>query len=395
MNRMKIAYMMDAWDLRELRNGIHEPKRAHSLPANSTDLNRNMPDQKSVASDGFYRYGLLERARIYIRPEPPPEFIQEQMDYIFMYEIPEGRRTEISVIAQMLSYDFIHTLRGSHTKDDLVELVCKALRQIDNEDFFIFPRKTAWNPSIKPEIAPNLWNWDALGQPNRAANIIDRPSSVPGPDDSRSNVLPLAAISVSRQDAVKTPRPDCTMGLRHSIISRALRERGMSRFIADDFLRFLQSEGKLHSDPTKDFLGLRFPNLVIEGKAYAIGKSAFEAQNQAAVSGACMVNLQQELTDLFRGFFPNPRPPLAFSICTEGAHIEFWVHYTLKEENVPCHYMSIFRTCYGSIRAELEGFLMDVERLMSWTKEDYLEDITAKLYHLSGLSYEAARAHRY
>lgn len=102
---------------------------------------------------------------------------------------------------------------------------------------------------------------------------------------------------------------------------------------ADDFLKVLQREQKLCSDPMQNFLNVRFPILVIEGKAYATGKTVFEAQNQAAVSGCCMVNLQQQLTDLFEGVFSNPRggkTPLAFSICTEGPHIEFWVHYTCR-----------------------------------------------------------------
>lgn len=144
---------------------------------------------------------------------------------------------------------------------------------------------------------------------------------------------PPAAPSQSKQDPVNTPRPDFTTGLRHSTISNALVMRGFSKIKADDFLEVLQREQKLCSDPTQNFLNVRFPILVIEGKAYATGKTVFEAQNQAAVSGCCMVNLQQQLTDLFEGVFSNPgggKTPLAFSICTEGPHIEFWVHYTCR-----------------------------------------------------------------
>lgn len=163
-------------------------------------------------------------------------------------------------------------------------------------------------------------------------------------------------------------------------------KRGLSKFKADDFLKGLQRERKLCSDPTQNFLNVRFPILVIEGKAYATGKTVFEAQNQAAVSGGCMVNLLQQQTDLFEGVFSNLRggkTHLAFSICTEGPQIEFWVHYTLSEDNVRSHYMNIFRTCYGSLQGGLADFLIDVERLMRWTKDEFLKDVTDQLCKLA------------
>ena len=163
-------------------------------------------------------------------------------------------------------------------------------------------------------------------------------------------------------------------------------KRGLSKFKADDFLKVLQRERKLCSDPTQNFLNVRFPILVIEGKAYATGKTVFEAQNQGAVSGVCMVNLQQHLTDLFESVFSNlggSKINLAFSICTEGPQIEFWVHYALSEDNVRSHYMNIFRTCYGSLQGGLEDFLIDVERLMRWTKDEFLKEVADQLYKLA------------
>ena len=99
-----------------------------------------------------------------------------------------------------------------------------------------------------------------------------------------------------------------------------------------------------------------------------------------------MVNLRQQLIDLFESVFSNPKggkTPLAFSICTEGPQIEFWVHYILLEDNVRSHYMNIFRTCYGSLQGELEGFLIDIERLMRWTKDEFLKEVADQLYKLA------------
>lgn len=173
----------------------------------------------------------------------------------------------------------------------------------------------------------------------------------------------------SRQDgAVKTPRPDFTIGLRHSTVASALIKRGLSKYKADNLLKFLQREDKLCSDPTQNFLNVRFPILVIEGKAYATGKTVFEAENQAAVSGSCMINLQRQLSGLFKAVFPsseriiNPeggKTPLAFSICTQGPIIEFWV------------------------ADGLEDFFILLECLISWYKTDFLEEIADELFDLA------------
>ncbi|KAL8727622.1 MAG: hypothetical protein Q9166_005930 [cf. Caloplaca sp. 2 TL-2023] len=391
-------------------------KRAPSRQASCTDLNQDtasLRSQKSYVSNSFYRYHILEQARIYVRPEPPPMDIQAQMDVIFRREIPEKRRREISSIAKKTSQQFINNLRGAHREDDLVELVYEALRMMHKDETFDFPRKAGivhpltplykslrtntdldWDPSLKPDIQQEVWDLDALLQSNnKADDVVDRPNkrqqgdrSFPSPNTSQSTMPPPAASSQTKQDAVKTPRPDFTIGLRHSTISNALMKRGLSKFKADDFLKVLQRERKLCSDPTQNFLNVRFPILVIEGKAYATGKTVFEAQNQAAVSGGCMVNLRQQLTDLFEGVLSNLGPRkthLAFSICTEGPQIEFWVHYASSEDNVRSHYMNIFRTCYGSLQGRLEDFLMDVERLMRWTKDELMKEVADQLCKLA------------
>ena len=391
-------------------------KRAPSRQASYSDLNQDtasLRSQKSSVSNSFYRYHVLDQARIYVRPEPPPTVIQAQMDIIFEREIPEKRRREISGIAKKISQKFINNLRGAHREDDLVEIVYEALRMMHEDETFDFPRKAGivlpltpmntslranldldWDPRLKPDVQEEVWDWDALYQSNNEAdNIVNRPTkrqqeerSFPSPDISQSTMPPPAPPSQSKQDAVKTPRPDFTIGLRHSTISNALIKRGLSKFKADDFLKGLQRERKLYSDPTQNFLNVRFPVLVIEGKAYATGKTVFEAQNQAAVSGVCMVNLRQQLIDLFEGVFPNlkgKKTPLAFSICTEGPQIEFWVHYALSEDNVRSQYMNIFRTCYGSLQGGLGDFLMDVDRLMRWTKDEFSKEVADQLRKLA------------
>lgn len=124
-------------------------KRAPSRQTSFSDLNQDTASQrsqKSSVSNSFYRYHILDQARIYIRPEPPPMDIQAQMDVIFSREISETRKREISGVAKKISQSFINNLRGAHREDDLVELVYEALRMMYKDETFDFPRKAGIVP---------------------------------------------------------------------------------------------------------------------------------------------------------------------------------------------------------------------------------------------------------
>ncbi|KAI4209464.1 MAG: hypothetical protein LQ351_007595 [Letrouitia transgressa] len=179
-------------------------KRAPSRQASFSDLNQDtasLPSQKSSGSNN----------------------IQDQMDIIFKHEIPKERRRETSGIAKMVSQSFIKNLRGAHREDDLVELIYEALRMMHKDETIAFPRKADWEPSLKPDVQQEFFNWDALGQSNNAVNdVAERPSkrqpgeqqpgeqqpgeqqqgeqqqgerSFPSPDTSRSTIPPLVALS--------------------------------------------------------------------------------------------------------------------------------------------------------------------------------------------------------
>jgi hypothetical protein len=181
---------------------------------------------------------------------------------------------------------------------------------------------------------------------------------------------------------VKTPRPDITAGLCHSTIVDALVARGLNQIEASDLLRTLQQQQVLCSDPAQQALPIRFPPMVIEGKSYATGKPVFEAQNQAAVSGSCMTNLQHKLADLTErassGSY-HSKAPLAFSICTEGPHMELWAHYTTSQDGVRMYNMTILKTCHASLQEGVVEFLMVVDSVMSWASTDFLDEIVAQL----------------
>jgi hypothetical protein len=388
-------------------------KRAISRQTSFSDMNQDtasVRSQKST-SNASYRYNVLESAGMYIRPEPPPKKIQPQLDVIFKHKISDKRRGEISTIADEISQKFIKKTRGAYREDDLVEIFDDAFSDMFDTEIFTWPRKAGtvlpipfsplthlsfhanhdidWNPDLKPEVNQGPWDFNALDSINEATSA--RPSKrqqadlfLPSPNTSQSNLL-LPADTVPA-GAVKTPRPDFTIGLNNSAIASELLKHGMSEYQAENFLAILQRQKRLYSDPTQNYLNIRFPILVLEGKAYATGRPIFEAQNQAVVSGSCMVNLFQRLNTLLDRSLPKSKSmeiPLIFSICTEGPSMEFWVHYSQPEKGIYLYYMNLLGTCHGSLKNELEPFFLRLEHVMTWYKNYYLPQIAERLAHLA------------
>lgn len=185
---------------------------------------------------------------------------------------------------------------------------------------------------------------------------------------------------------VKTPRPDITMGLRDTTVIEKLKDKGLRALEASDFLKALQNQQALYSNPLQPAYPLRFPPLVVEGKSYSTGRPVFEAQNQAAVSGSCMTNLQHKLTELTERSSPRShqrKDPLAFSICTEGPMMQLWVHYTTLMDGERMYNMNILRICHASTQPFLqEGvreFFKAVYGVMQWATVDFLDGLVEQL----------------
>lgn len=126
-------------------------KRGPSRQASLSDLNQDtasLRSQKSSVSNRFYRYWILDQARMYVCPEPPPMDIQAQMNVIFERDIPEKKRQEISGIAKKISEGFIDKLRGAYSEDDLVELIYGALCMMQKDETFDFLRKAGSVPPL-------------------------------------------------------------------------------------------------------------------------------------------------------------------------------------------------------------------------------------------------------
>ncbi|KAL8918721.1 MAG: hypothetical protein Q9208_007192 [Pyrenodesmia sp. 3 TL-2023] len=395
-------------------------KRASSRQTSTSEL---ASTRSKEPSHTFYRYSILEQANVYILPEPPPESLQAQIDIIFERKVADGRRREISDMAKEKSRKFSRLLRGAHREDDLVELVHETVSDMHKDETLTHPRKAGkglepsdsalkalrtdltidWNPELKPSIRQQqLWNFDTLRQDN-AAEEVDLPGKrqqadgpFPPPVTSQTTMppppAPQSATAVQYQaipnSAVKTPRPDFTWGFHQSTITDALMKRGLPGPQANRFLAALQRERKLCSDPTQNFLEVRFPILVTEGKAYTTGRTLFEAENQAAVSGSSMLILQRQLETLHDKVVlglnvERQKSPLAFSLCTQGPIMELWAHHILSEVGITEYHMNLMATCHGSLRGELERFLVQMDRLIDWSKEEYLGEVADQLFAIA------------
>lgn len=201
---------------------------------------------------------------------------------------------------------------------------------------------------------------------------------------------------------IKTPRPDITIGISQDALVQELhRTQGLDRIRAKYFLKDLQQktirrdsgrrgEPVLCSEPTQRALQIRFPFLVIEGKSYATGKHIFDAENQAAASGACALKIQHDLNYLAQRASPSKdapsqRPhllakiPLVFSICTQGPFHELWAHYAIMEGNFREFYMAPIKTCRAPILDEVLQWLMWVDNVMTWGAGEFLEGVVERL----------------
>lgn len=154
------------------------------------------------------------------------------------------------------------------------------------------------------------------------------------------------------------------------------------------FFNDLQSNGDLTSDPTAQGSALCFPFFIAEAKSGATGGNMFQAQNQAAVSGAMAINILRGLQKSYgdAGFSDDDLPLLVFSAVNEGPVHELWAHYW--NANKGSHSMTcigVWRTTNAKGARELVGVVASILR---WGASDLKPSILkrvaviARLHHV-------------
>ena len=121
-------------------------KRPPSRRSSTADLNQDTASTRSQASSytttaANYRFAILDSARVFIRPGPPPMEIQPRINSVFQHVVTEERKRQLSRVAKSLCDDFVDVLDGPNREDDCVEPIHRALSSMDNDRKFSFPRK--------------------------------------------------------------------------------------------------------------------------------------------------------------------------------------------------------------------------------------------------------------
>lgn len=384
--------------------------------------------QRSSSTTAHYRYKHLEDASVYIHVDPP-ENTQAAIDNIVNAEISKDRHTILRDKAKTFWKRCKEMVRAAAGEDDFVDLFYDFIKDVSPESL-ISREKADWRVELKPTTQRPHANLSFLSRFAAAGNHeqkeVDDASALPPPkrhqqSAGRLYISPqdsLTALSDSPLDkrlpqphkskdtsSIKTPRPDITTGIKKSAVVSTLAASLWSpgfnhtKTEAKQFLEDLQDttmpgerdapqEPALIIVPTQRESTLTFPTLLFEGKGYSNGKQVFEAQNQAAVSGACGLKMQLMLDELVKqatkgSDVPSTpskkQPPLIFSICTEGPHHELWAHYTVIEDGERQFNMVLLDTCDGVLLKQVERFFIQVYNVMVWTAGPFLKTVVERL----------------
>ena len=390
-----------------------------SIVPSETDTVRS---QRSSNTTAHYRYKHLADANVYIHIDPP-EDIQAAIDDIFNAEPSEDRHAILRDKAKKFSKRCKEMVRAAAGEDDFVHLFYNVIEDI-SPDNLISREKADWRVELKPTIQQSdanlsfLSDFDAMGSDEREE--VDDASALPPPkrhqqsaglyispqnsqiplSDSQLDYSPPQPHKAKDTSPIKTPRPDITTGIKESAVISALASSFSSpgfnytKTKAKQFLEKFQ-DATMPSGrdgppepviivPTQRESNLTFPTLVFEGKGYSTGKQVFEAQNQAAVSGASGVKIQMMLDELVKRAtrsFDVPltpsknRPPLVFAICSEGPQHELWAHYTVVEDGEHQFNMALLNTCHGVMPKQVENFFVQVDNVLNWTAGPFLKSV--------------------
>jgi frataxin-like iron-binding protein CyaY len=156
----------------------------------------------------------------------------------------------------------------------------------------------------------------------------------------------------------------------------------------------LQDDCRVLSEPHQAQIGLRFPFLVIESKGGAAGGNLIVAQNQAAVDGACALNILADLErvaaqiksqldycqsnqeDLMgRPGGEDKASMIVFSVTTEGPLHEIWVHFRVGD----AYHMTCHRAWRTTRREDAKEFVQALARIVEWGKRGFRENILSLL----------------
>ncbi|KAI9705730.1 MAG: hypothetical protein M1820_004978 [Bogoriella megaspora] len=385
--------------------------------------------QQSDIHPTTYRYEDLSAAKVFVHITPP-EHIQTAINGIITAVVSPERKSKIRLIAQKLKVDNFKMVKQHIREDDFLQPLQTALTALVPEQ--CINRNANWRAELKPVAPPKtcldssfISNTqqpevdDALAPMSKRRQLPagERHSS-PGSSTTKSAIstgssgstairsgskASIRPIRTTKNTApgpyIKTPRPDFSMGIEREALTSSLSSQNLHSNKANEVLKSLQNrmfqfeagkplEPPLISAPTSLTSDLTFPFAVVEGKAYSTGNQIFEAQNQAAVTGACALKIQLSLNNLVdRGVIGSDpqlttsehEPLLFFAVCTEGPIYEIWAHWTVVEDDVRMFGSTLLDNCNMILLEQGENFLVKLDNICTWGNGSFVTSVVDRL----------------
>ncbi|EXJ82237.1 hypothetical protein A1O3_06050 [Capronia epimyces CBS 606.96] len=406
-------------------------KRQESTPLSEQDLealykevmdaaaNRSRPLKRTLASEEityrsksssstqfFYRTYHLRDVGIQVYTEPP-DYIEAAVNSIANTEVSKQRRAEVSGIARKLHDDWVILIQSGCGEDCGLHPLYGALRTLSPKSLISID-KAAWREELKPVkpcddfsflngVSEHAEEVEVDSDTDRAQKRQKRSTTSPG-NDSQDFILtntPVALGPMREEDRypIKTPIPDLSIGLHLDALTTALSQSlNFSKVKTTRLIDWLQTEMIQHKPdtpfepallfrPAERAFNLAFPFAVVEGKAYSTGKQIFEAENQAAVAGACGLKIQLGLDRLVNkgSGVESTQPPLFFSITTQGPIHELWYHWTVEEDGIRTFESNLLDSWNAMLVERGGDFVIRLNNVLTWGAGPFARSVVERL----------------
>ncbi|KAF1937276.1 hypothetical protein EJ02DRAFT_458848 [Clathrospora elynae] len=332
-----------------------------------------------------YRQNCMARAHIYIDQvfELPADIAALRCHIIG--DAYQGNRTELEDRVGEIANDYLSQCRElardakgeAEWKSALLEGVLRRLVKLLGLDTLTMSASDKpWRKELKPR-PPSLQDLLSSSTPRLspatlllatapACLNLANPTPATDPSESTTTASEITAISTAEEfdssNPLMTPKPDIIVGLaRHSFTE-----------VHQVLLGEWQDNGQLLSEPHLVQLGMHFPFLLVEAKGLTTSGNMMGAENQAAVGGACAINILEALQRL------EPTVPLArivFSITTEGPLHQLFIHHHIDGK----YHMTVHRAWRATLKRDCSEFVLALAHIVQWGAGEYRDTVVASL----------------
>ncbi|OQV10774.1 hypothetical protein CLAIMM_14717 [Cladophialophora immunda] len=362
-------------------------KKLDKMTASGTHSSSTRTRTTSLGTSSLnHRRQKLEVAGVKIVRGPPPLEIQALLELIWAREVSDERREQVTKIVDKMSGNFELLDHGSR-EDDWIDPIVLALGELDPDNVFCMAKKSDLSDRLRPAPPPPLRLRRPLPRPSRLPRQCKKPQGIQRKSTklNASRSLPLPPPTSppspppppqSSAAPIQTPIPDVLLGFHPRKIVQALVQRNLGKETAERYLEQLNDMRELCFTPTREqAIAVRYPFLVIEGKAYSTGQGLSAAHYQTSRAGCYLVNHQRQLRKALESNCFGPggsgKSPLVFSIATHGDVLDLWVHY--------------FDHGYKMNRIDVYGWrgfgdlFLKLERIMGWSMDNTLNQVADAL----------------